>query len=408
MVLNYKKLETYKPEIKLQETGTTIGSIVRWQRKQKNMTLNEGAEGICSISYLSKVENNLIEPSELILNDLKKRFEIEDLINYDLERFEKHYELIISCFFNYKEIPLMLFKLYEGNTDYKSKLVLFSFYLFKNNLTKAKVIYKDLEFEINKFTHDEINLFYYLTAKMLEKEGRFYLSLKVLNLTNIIDKDSELSMLVDFKKILLKLTLGRHLQSLIISDDLEKRLLIKNHLTRYHNLLKLKLLWSLNEYDYEYQLREIDRRLYLTRKDKQMIKTFLNLLHHNKINNSTLDKNLSESVYWYMMALLYYDQEEDFQKIKEIINECNNYKTIPIVEQIEFFINSKYTLDSDSFIRYIRNITTNFESNYNGYYIMSILFDNASNYYENKNFYKAANLIRKYGKEMLLKLKRMT
>jgi transcriptional regulator with XRE-family HTH domain len=408
MVLNYKKLETYKPEIKLQETGTTIGSIVRWQRKQKNMTLNEGAEGICSISYLSKVENNLIEPSELILNDLKKRFEIEDLINYDLERFEKHYELIISCFFNYKEIPLMLFKLYEGNTDYKSKLVLFSFYLFKNNLTKAKVIYKDLEFEINKFTHDEINLFYYLTAKMLEKEGRFYLSLKVLNLTNIIDKDSKLSMLVDFKKILLKLTLGRHLQSLIISDDLEKRLLIKNHLTRYHNLLKLKLLWSLNEYDYEYQLREIDRRLYLTRKDKQMIKTFLNLLHHNKINNSTLDKNLSESVYWYMMALLYYDQEEDFQKIKEIINECNNYKTIPIVEQIEFFINSKYTLDSDSFIRYIRNITTNFESNYNGYYIMSILFDNASNYYENKNFYKAANLIRKYGKEMLLKLKRMT
>ena len=388
MVLNYKKLETYKPEIKLQETGTTIGSIVRWQRKQKNMTLNEGAEGICSISYLSKVENNLIEPSELILNDLKKRFEIEDLINYDLERFEKHYELIISCFFNYKEIPLMLFKLYESNTDYKSKLVLFSFYLFKNNLTKAKVIYKDLEFEINKFTHDEINLFYYLTAKMLEKEGRFYLSLKVLNLTNIIDKDSKLSMLVDFKKILLKLTLGRHLQSLIISDDLEKRLLIKNHLTRYHNLLKLKLLWSLNEYDYEYQLREIDRRLYLTRKDKQMIKTFLNLLHHNKINNSTLDKNLSESVYWYMMALLYYDQEEDFQKIKEIINECNNYKTIPIVEQIEFFINSKYTLDSDSFIRYIRNITTNFESNYNGYYIMSILFDNASNYYENKNFIK--------------------
>lgn len=408
MVLNYKKLETYKPEIKLQETGTTIGSIVRWQRKQKNMTLNEGAEGICSISYLSKVENNLIEPSELILNDLKKRFEIEDLINYDLERFEKHYELIISCFFNYKEIPLMLFKLYEGNTDYKSKLVLFSFYLFKNNLTKAKVIYKDLEFEINKFTHDEINLFYYLTAKMLEKEGRFYLSLKVLNLTNIIDKDSELSMLVDFKKILLKLTLGRHLQSLIISDDLEKRLLIKNNLTRYHNLLKLKLLWSLNEYDYEYQLREIDRSLYLTRKDKQMIKTFLNLLHHNKINNSTLDKNLSESVYWYMMALLYYDQEEDFQKIKEIINECNNYKTIPIVEQIVFFINSKYTLDSDSFIRYIRNITTNFGRNYNGYYIMSILFDNASNYYENKNFYKAANLIRKYGKEMLLKLKRMT
>ena len=43
-----------------------------------------------------------------------------------------------------------------------------------------------------------------------------------------------------------------------------------------------------------------------------------------------------------MMALLYYDQEEDFQN-KEIINECNNYKNYSNCRTNKFFINSKYT-----------------------------------------------------------------
>ncbi|HPX71812.1 MAG TPA: helix-turn-helix transcriptional regulator [Acholeplasmataceae bacterium] len=408
MNVNYKKLETYKPQIKLQETGTTIGSIVRWQRKQKNMTLNEGADGICSISYLSKVENNLIEPSDQILEDLKKRFELEDILDYDLERFEEHYRLIIFNMFDYKEIPPFLFKLYESHTDYKSKLILFAYHLFKGDLFRSKTLYKDLEFEISKFTPNEINLFYYLTALMLAKEGKYFIALKVLNLSNVVDKNSEISMLIDYEKIHLKLMLGRHLQTLSISEDLEKKLLKSNNLRRYHNLLKLKLLFSLDEYDYNLLLQEIEKSAYLTKKEKQWTKAFLNLLHQNKINNLMLEKNTNESKYWYLIALLHYDKEEDYIKIKELTNDNSNYSSNSIIQQIEFFINNKYTLDNDSFTRYVRNITNNFENNYNGYYVLSILFENASNYYENKTFYKSANLIRKYGKEMLLNLKRMT
>jgi hypothetical protein len=121
-----------------------------------------------------------------------------------------------------------------------------------------------------------------------------------------------------------------------------------------------------------------------------------------------LEKNTNESKYWYLIALLHYDKEEDYIKIKELTNDNSNYSSNSIIQQIEFFINNKYTLDNDSFTRYVRNITNNFENNYNGYYVLSILFENASNYYENKTFYKSANLIRKYGKEMLLNLKRMT
>ena len=82
------------------------------------------------------------------------------------------------------------------------------------------------------------------------------------------------------------------------------------------------------------------------------------------------------------------------------------HKLNPINEQIEFFLESKYTLDNEDFIRYIKNISTNYENSFNGYYALSTLYENASVYYENKTFYKTANLIRKYGKKMLYDLKK--
>jgi len=44
----------------LPEDGEDIGSMIRHQRRKMNLTLEEGAEGNCSVSYLSKVENNQI------------------------------------------------------------------------------------------------------------------------------------------------------------------------------------------------------------------------------------------------------------------------------------------------------------------------------------------------------------
>ena len=121
LFINFKKLLAHQPEVKLQETKNTVGSIVRWERKRRNMTLHEGAEGICSVSYLSKVENSLIEPSEQILDNLKKRLEIETLIDFDLQRYDEHYDDIIQTIFNYKQVSSFYYDMYFGKKDYKSK-----------------------------------------------------------------------------------------------------------------------------------------------------------------------------------------------------------------------------------------------------------------------------------------------
>jgi transcriptional regulator with XRE-family HTH domain len=65
-----------------------IGSAIRLKRKELGMTLEEGAEGICSISYLSKLENNQIDPNLDFVDQLVDRFGLKDQIAFDIESYE--------------------------------------------------------------------------------------------------------------------------------------------------------------------------------------------------------------------------------------------------------------------------------------------------------------------------------
>ena len=56
----------------------SFGAAIKRKRLERNMTLEESAENICSISYLSKIENSLIEPSPKYFYLLKERFDLND------------------------------------------------------------------------------------------------------------------------------------------------------------------------------------------------------------------------------------------------------------------------------------------------------------------------------------------
>ena len=58
-IIVFRRLVRSRKECKLYETKP-IGSAIKFKRKAMNMTLEEGSEGICSVSYLSKIENEAI------------------------------------------------------------------------------------------------------------------------------------------------------------------------------------------------------------------------------------------------------------------------------------------------------------------------------------------------------------
>ncbi|WP_243525826.1 helix-turn-helix transcriptional regulator [Bacillus pseudomycoides] len=75
----------------MQQTLEKIGKQVFYKRLQQKMTQEELCQGICSVSYLSKIENGKIEASEEILQLLCTRLEIavSDLRDVEEEVKEK-------------------------------------------------------------------------------------------------------------------------------------------------------------------------------------------------------------------------------------------------------------------------------------------------------------------------------
>ncbi|MGB5945336.1 tetratricopeptide repeat protein [Paenisporosarcina sp.] len=58
-----------------------IGNIIKFERNGGNITQEELAKDICSVSYLSKIENNSTVPSDEIVKLLFKKLGIPDIVN---------------------------------------------------------------------------------------------------------------------------------------------------------------------------------------------------------------------------------------------------------------------------------------------------------------------------------------
>ena len=65
-----------------------IGAIIQYYRTKKGLTQKRLADGICSVSYLSKIENETIEPKEDVAEMLFDRLDVsyEDLAHNDIQK----------------------------------------------------------------------------------------------------------------------------------------------------------------------------------------------------------------------------------------------------------------------------------------------------------------------------------
>lgn len=66
------------------EMESNYGNLIKIERMRRNMKQSVLARGICSVSYLSKIENNQTSPSEEVLEFIFRRLDIEVPLYYDL------------------------------------------------------------------------------------------------------------------------------------------------------------------------------------------------------------------------------------------------------------------------------------------------------------------------------------
>lgn len=80
------KVQKRLQQEELKKDYQEVGTFIKKRRKDLNMTQDMISNGICSVSYLSKIENNQIAPNAFFIKEIMNKLEIEeDFVKKNLE-----------------------------------------------------------------------------------------------------------------------------------------------------------------------------------------------------------------------------------------------------------------------------------------------------------------------------------
>ena len=181
-----------------------FGSAIRYKRLDMKMTLEEAAEGICSVSYLSKLENNLIAPGERFLHLLIERFSLHESFEIDLEQYEKDKQDCITALLFHKKLDASILTTYAKREDYQAFLIQMSYAVIENNKDEAFQAYNLLRGYVVNLKDDELAIYFILSSIMLYRDHRYSEGYELLKLIPYISEESheQLSLLVIKLKLL--------------------------------------------------------------------------------------------------------------------------------------------------------------------------------------------------------------
>ncbi|PKR83993.1 helix-turn-helix domain-containing protein [Heyndrickxia camelliae] len=166
-----------------------IGAIIKLNRIKQNLTQEELAEGIISISYLSKIENGKIEPNDEVIKLLCLRLGIE--INRQIDDETKAlchewFRLLLSCTDverlkeKYKEVNELVNTIQDLELQILLKIHLIRYYLKIGDLDLAHEQVNHLKDFSNTFTSEQkyfwnkFNGNYYYIKEEYNEALKFY------------------------------------------------------------------------------------------------------------------------------------------------------------------------------------------------------------------------------------------
>lgn len=276
-------------------------TFLKRKRIEKGMKLQEVASGICSVSYLSRVENNqslpneeslkmLFERLDLNYNEIKRKrnFDVfDDLLKNELCDNKENMIALLSDIISskaYSNIELDLFVLYES--------------ILAKNYEEARYILLKQEVNMELFNNKEMLFYIYLFARYLfetNQNKRAYAQIKVLN---SIDMNNQFmkSIIYDLS-IDVAFMMGEYEQVIkfyyLLSQN-ENSCLFTNKM----NLHKLKCLISDANFNFDETIEDFKK-----------IKKVINM-----------DQPNIKNTYYYYLAIVYY-KNNMYQEAINIIKE---------------------------------------------------------------------------------------
>ncbi|MEK5443643.1 MULTISPECIES: helix-turn-helix transcriptional regulator [unclassified Fredinandcohnia] len=170
-----------------------IGSRIRFFRIQNNMTQEELAHEIISISYLSKIENNQTSASIEVLELLCDRLGIKLIESEEYAQLKELYDWYHLMVSRKREQAVSFYDAYECKNTNDSRVAIFfvlfelRYLIFTNQLEKAEQhikkieLYKDIfEIRMNYFYEKFVGQFYYLKSQFSVAMDHFKVAEEIL------------------------------------------------------------------------------------------------------------------------------------------------------------------------------------------------------------------------------------
>lgn len=297
----------------------TIGSMLKHYRLNKNLTLEDVSKDICSISYLCKVENNQIVPSEKNKPKLFERLEI----NEEDFTYQKSNQWIKNILHK-QYVCEKLFLKVKDKRDYQSKLITYAYYTFNELNTNEGYNYSIELLSYAEFLSiDELGFYLYLNLRNDYNNQRFlevvdcYTKIKNLPNNYLINIYS----MVIVAKSLYRLNIYK--EALLMTEEVNKKLL---DLNQFDLIIELKN-YQLASQAKNLNTESFEKKLLLISEDTNYNIDYINFCHSyyylmdfNKAFNY-IKKIYKAKQHYYIMYLLTLDK---LKKRVVLSNAINN------------------------------------------------------------------------------------
>lgn len=382
--------------------GLPFGSAIKYKRDELKMTLEEASADICSVSYLSKLENNIIKPSAKYVDLLKKRFNIKEDYVYDSDEFKTHIEMIIRAILLDQKIEHSLLKDFETREDYESVLINFAYHVLHEDSAQIEYYYKKIVSSILSMPEEAFMTAMLLVDRILYDAMRYSEGVDLLNTIEAFNPEHE--------KIKLLILKGktRHAFKLnnlpMIHDTYEtyKHALIQKHLFSQFKKIHLeKLIHEAKHRSCDCIIQEIDQIDGFEECDRQYLKAkcFSYKGDYDKVLSiATMYKD--QSIDWmilYVMALEHLNETKKIIQFIETHQDINNARLNVICKHLKY----KYKSTQEEQMSYIKRDILTFHGMTEDYEILNYLLKDCEQMLVKHQYYKdAVSLYRIFVKKL--------
>lgn len=219
----------------------SIGSHLKRKRLELRQNQDWVAKGICSVSYLSKIENNKAEENPMIVREIMEKLEVDPTV-IDLKLKKRDYRekaLYAFYFCNQEDLVSLFHKVKEIKHDVTIDLIKLLYYLSVGD-PRSKEIVLALEQIIPTMSDTNLHIFLVLGGLFYMQNEEYFNALEYFGASLQVEQKSEyMSALANKELFNLHQRMLKKNNSLKYGLEAE-RLMLRHH--NYHRLYQYNLL----------------------------------------------------------------------------------------------------------------------------------------------------------------------